>query len=421
MERAGRIFVACALAVVAVAAVAGVFGGSEGASGAGGRAGMTWWSGGEGRTALFGMMGAEEALSELTFSGSGAKALALSGACQACTSRILEKHKPWVASDRIDPEEALSCASEGACKEASKQSAILAAKTSIPRTVGAQQLAESRAGRSPAMRMSKEEFMYEVRELDAEQLALNWQKARLFAKYAGAPRAAGTTYALATVVPAVDPKGRPVPSWLKFTPTAMSLFQMGQEPAGATKAVEQEMATEFAGGLKPLSTVTPMSSPGGGMPHHTQQLATSHAQVCALKNDCDSCTRKGCQWCGGSELCSSQCANLASVTVYSHPPNCPASSVYSKAYAQAAGQANLASKQAQNRLELKSLVSLSESGLTGTGLVAASAQQDLRIKATALKLPGQQVRRRNPRASWEQELQSLDTNARVPTSAPRPA
>lgn len=260
-ERMGRVILAVGLVLVASTAVVGVFRGGRG-----------------GKIALYGMA-TEEALSELSFAGSGANALGLSGSCTACSARILARHQPWDPSSRIDPEGALSCTEEGACAEASKHAAYLAAMGALPH--GVQELSQGAAlGAASIDRMSKEQFMYDVSQLDTRQLALNWQRARVFARFAGAPRPAGTTYALATIVPPVDPKGRPVPAWLKFTPTAMSLFAMDEQvPGGATKAVQQQIATISQGGTSALDTVTPFTLPGGGT-HHVESLAQVRDAQC---------------------------------------------------------------------------------------------------------------------------------------------
>ena len=51
---------------------------------------------------------------------------ALRVACASCAKRILSKHLPWKEGSMLDPEDALSCSTQGACSAAATQAAELA-------------------------------------------------------------------------------------------------------------------------------------------------------------------------------------------------------------------------------------------------------------------------------------------------------
>ncbi len=293
---------------------------------------------------------------------------ALRVACASCAESILSKHLPWQEGSMLDPEDALSCATEGACSAAAKQAAELA--LSHPSSERLEELAEidgiwpkeqEKAQKKPneandVEKMSKEQFAYDSRVLDREQLALNWRRAKVFAEYAGAPRASGTTYVLATWVPPLDPLGRPVPSWLTFQPTALSQFLMSQAPSLQT-ALNQQFSQQAVGGLKPLETVTPLSN---------SQALVQHPPSCLVQTSCHACASiHGCEWCGGQEICAQECAALPQVIIYSKAEQC---------LARYGVSADLGNVQRANQQSIKSLVALSQM-TSGTPLVAAATAQ----------------------------------------------
>ena len=193
---------------------------------------------------------------------------------------------------------------------------------------------------------------------DRKQLQLNWRRAKVFAEYAGAPRKTGTTYVLATWVPPLDPQGRPVPSWLTFQPTALSQFLMSQAPS-AQSQLSQQLSQQTIGGLQALETVTPLSKPQA-----LNQL--QQPPLCTVQTSCHACASlPDCEWCGGQEICSSECAPLPSVVIYTKPDKCLARSGLA---------ADVDSLQRVNQQSIKNLVALSQM-TSGTPLVAAATAQ----------------------------------------------
>jgi len=84
---------------------------------------------------------------------------------------------------------------------------------------------------------SKEQLAYDAKQLDKQQLALNWQRARVFARYFGGPDAKKQDLVLADWVVPLDTKGRPVPAWLAFQPTnVLATQQLAQLPAAPSSS-----------------------------------------------------------------------------------------------------------------------------------------------------------------------------------------
>jgi hypothetical protein len=130
-------------------------------------------------------------------------------ACSKCMEHILEANKPWTTS-HLDAEYALSCASEGAC------AAQVLASTAHPYPTGRTMSLAARE--SAALAPSKEQLAYDGKQLDKQQLELNWKRARVFAQYFGPPKPQKQDLVLTNWVVPLDLHGRPVPSWLSFQP-----------------------------------------------------------------------------------------------------------------------------------------------------------------------------------------------------------
>lgn len=171
-------------------------------------------------------------------------------ACAKCMASILDKNKPWKTSF-FDAGHALSCAGEGAC------AAQVLAAASSNRAAGASSTTSLAASEAATLGPSKEQLAYDAKQLDKEQLALNWKRARVFAHYFGAPDAKKQDLVLADWVVPLDTKGRPVPAWLAFQPTnVVGTQELAQLPAAApparrnatdaTSALESHAAEEQA-------------------------------------------------------------------------------------------------------------------------------------------------------------------------------
>ena len=149
-------------------------------------------------------------------------------ACATCMASILNENKPWKTS-LFDAGHALSCASEGSCA-----AQVLAAGGSHRSVGNTMSLAASEAA---ALGPSKEQLAYDAKQLDREQLTLNWNRARVFARYFGAPDAKKQDLVLADWVVPLDTMGRPVPAWLAFQPTSVvGTQQLAELPAAASPA-----------------------------------------------------------------------------------------------------------------------------------------------------------------------------------------
>lgn len=150
-------------------------------------------------------------------------------ACATCMASILDTNKPWKTS-YLDAGHALSCASEGDCA-----AEVLAAAGR--RGAGGSSTMSLAASEAATLGPSKEQLAYDAKQLDKQQLALNWQRARVFARYFGGPDAKKQDLVLADWVVPLDTKGRPVPAWLAFQPTnVLATQQLAQLPAAPSSS-----------------------------------------------------------------------------------------------------------------------------------------------------------------------------------------
>jgi len=280
----------------------------------------------------------------------------LSAACSGCLSSILRENPPWASAPSFDPKHAMLCVS------ASCASATLAARPAR----GAQELsglpagAAAPAGASSAAKLTAE-MRREQQRLDAQQLELNWQRARLFSQFVGPPGTAkAPTMVLADFVPPLDPQGRPVPAWLKFTPAGQPA---GASPAGAATAsglfgVGGAWDPEAAHPFKVAPTT----------------ILTNNTNCYAL-DTCSTCLGGGCAWCHGAEVCGTSCPRLWNVQMFTQLDSCPA-------------PANVqAQEQAQNTRELEDLTRMSRKSETGDELVKSITTEERRVaNATDLEM-----------------------------------
>jgi len=318
-------------------------------------------------------------------------------ACESCMTRILKQHEPWNHAAYLDPEEAMSCV-RGDCEKASTQ-AMRSAGRAVERelqTQGSgssttQQLTEAKVSRG-ADSTSMEQFSYDERELDKQQLQLNWKRAKTFAHYFGKPNPKRVDLVMTKWVPPLDPTGRPVPSWLTFEPTAMNSEQIASAaetadlsqlqgstdsvwtPKHSLAAITQSLA-EASAPANPAAPKAGATSPKADATASQADAAVKKPENCILQTSCHGCTGNGCHWCGGGSICAVSCPAALGAQTYTKLEQCDAET--STLSSQPAGSdvktqgssednsapmkrfASAQERQRRNREELKDLVHLS--------------------------------------------------------------
>lgn len=228
----------------------------------------------------------------------------LSAECSGCLSSILRENPPWARAPSFDPKTAMLCVSSS-CHYASLGAPLATTTQQLTALPGAAKWGASvRSKISAAMTREQD-------KLDVEQLELNWQRARIFSQFVGPPAKAGHRMVLAEFVPPLDPRGRPVPSWLKFTP-AGAPGQTGLFGTGG--AWDPETKPKF----DPYC-VTPWCSPSST---HLTAVLTNNT-MCYAHDSCSSCLSGGCAWCHGSSVCGTSCPVLPNVQMYTKLGSCP--------------------------------------------------------------------------------------------------
>jgi len=274
----------------------------------------------------------------------------LSAECSGCLSSILKENAPWASAPSFDPKRAMLCVT-ASCTGAS---------LGVRPSGGSQELSVLPANAKPGARSSVAKLTAEItreqQRLDAQQLELNWQRARLFSQFVGPPGKA-TRMVLADWVPPLDPLGRPVPSWLKFVP-AGSPGTSGLFNSGAAWDPEREF-------------------PSRVVPAHILANITN----CYAHDTCGACLKGGCAWCHGSGVCGTSCPALWNVKMLTKLESCPAPATVQ------------AQEQAQNARELADLTRMSRKSVTGGVLVKnITAEEKLILNATEVEMDANKLK-----------------------------
>jgi hypothetical protein len=214
----------------------------------------------------------------------------LDSACSSCLSTILRDNAPWAVDPSFDPKDASLCV-VASCKGSTLQSRPASATQQLS---GLPEGMRARPSKTQQLALlSKEQH-----RLDTQQLELNWKRARVFARFMGAP-GKSTKMVLADWVPPLDPRGRPVPSWLKFV------------PAGAA-------------GTSGLFGTNGAWDPEAEDPTKQQSPAVmANNTLCYAQDTCATCVQSGCAWCHGAAVCGTSCPALSNVRLYTSLSTCP--------------------------------------------------------------------------------------------------
>jgi len=268
-----------------------------------------------------------------------------------CMSSILKDNAPWAKAPSFDPTRAMLCVS-GSCPAATLKT--------LPSGIQMQQLASGRAADSSSAKREMLDALYkEQQHLDAQQLELNWKRARVFAQYMGPP-GKSSKMVLADWVPPLDQHGRPVPSWLKFVPAGSpgttGLFGTGGawDPESATPDFDPYCLTRWCSPIK--------SKPSSILSNNT---------MCYAHDTCSTCLTGGCAWCQGSEVCGTSCPALWNVNMLTQLSSCPAPATLQQ------------EEQSEDAKELSDLTRMSRQGEVGSELVKNISKEEQKFDSAS--------------------------------------